>query len=710
MLLGRASLVRGGRGDGRRAGGRLTRLLCVTVCSLAIFGAAAAAAQAACTDTWTGARSNVWGDAGNWSAGHVPGGPNATEDVCLPSGAANYPVQLTYWTYTDPPSGATSGRGNTLIGDLTIASGAGLVIHGQSYVDRGVGGQQMALTMSGTGTIAAGGSLELLASDDGSGTPESTHGGSAMINGTGSLTNAGSFSSVSTTTQATANDGTFHNQLDVSLLDQPGSSGEVTSGFLDVNSGSTLTNQSQWSVDPGAWMNVVHNGLQTGPTTFANQGSYVNAGTTVVGGTGLHNEDPDVFAQSGPESGNPVQLKIASKLSDAAGTGSFLFNSQNGQLAGTIPPGQTVTVEADLYNTNTYLNELTLAGNVTNQGTFVVHTPNVSTDTNTGVRLLGSQLVNQGIVDLASEAPHLINELDIPVTNQHGGSINVQSGTTWFTGGQVVTNDGTLAIAPGANAAVNSNQFLTGKETFVNAADGTIAPQLAGGATGTLTFGHYAVITLGGTAAPQLVGGYAPALGTEVQAFPIITDGVTINGTFAGVANGFTADYSHATGDSPNYIGLVYGGQAATPPPKTGATKTLSTPSVKKPTVKGSTVKLVLSCPKGNGCAKATVKATVTEKVKVKVKTGKGKKAKTKTTIKTEKVVVASTSVTLKSGAHKTVTLTLNKTGKKLLAKAHRLALAITVSTGGKVRKTYKVTVSTKVAKKKAAPKKTHKR
>ena len=48
-------------------------------------------AQTGCTDVWTGASSNDWGTAANWSTGAVPG---TSDDVCIPSGVADLPVVL----------------------------------------------------------------------------------------------------------------------------------------------------------------------------------------------------------------------------------------------------------------------------------------------------------------------------------------------------------------------------------------------------------------------------------------------------------------------------------------------------------------------------------------------------------------------------------------------------------------------------------------
>jgi hypothetical protein len=138
-----------------------------------------------------------------------------------------------------------------------------------------------------------------------------------------------------------------------------------------------------------------------------------------------------------------------------------------------------------------------------------------------------------------------------------------------------------------------------------------------------------------------------------------------------------------------------------------GGTSTgpVSSPSAHVVTVSGGRGKLTvtLSCPAGGAaCAAVTVNATVKEHLEGKKITaiaagGKKKKAPT-----TKQVVVASGDVTLSAGASQALTLTLNSTGRTLLAKFGKLTTIVTVSSAGKTIDTATITVqkATKLKKK----------
>jgi hypothetical protein len=84
-----------------------------------------------------------------------------------------------------------------------------------------------------------------------------------------------------------------------------------------------------------------------------------------------------------------------------------------------------------------------------------------------------------------------------------------------------------------------------------------------------------------------------------------------------------------------------------------------------------------LRCPAGGaGCAAATVKVTVKERL-------------------TKQVVVASGGVTLLAGKKKTLTLKLNSTGRALLTKFGKLAVVVTISSGSKIKTTIKTATVT---------------
>lgn len=674
--------------------------------AFAVQASSATAAQAATScpagaNVWTGAAHNgSWGTPGNWSQGNAPGTSSTTEDVCLPDSATPYAVTLAPFQYinniNNPPVAQLS------VNSLTVGNGASLIIRGASSNGNysSSGGDVTALQLFNGGSISAGGTLELLATDDNDGGGASDNGGRGQITGA-TLTNAGTFVSASQTTQGSAQ--SHQNELGIGLNDLPGSTATVSSGILRVDNANKIINQGTWTVAAGATMLAQYNGFtQSGATSFVNDSSYFNNGTTVMnqsdhGGIGNEESNPIIWTQqAGSVTGNPIQFTDGAELADAAGTGSFLFDHQEGQLAGTIPAGQTVTVEADSYGSNAYLNTFQLDGpQVVNQGTILLHIPNVSADNQTAIRMTGGQLTNQGTVKAVADVPNLVNELDVSVANAHGANLTVASGTLMATNGQTFTNDGMINIAPAAQLEETANQFLTGPETFTNASDGTIAPQIAGASSfGTLQLGPDSTVHLAGTVSPTLVGGYAPAAHATFAAFPI-SSGQTpkISGTFGAVSGGFVADYSHESAGSP-YIGLVYGSAGSTGP-TTGTAPKPSTLGYGKTSVMGTTVRLTLTCSPGAGCPQATVKATIRVREKGHTILGiASNKTKSSKGITVKVIVLATHGVKVGAGKSTTVSIALNATGRRLLAKFHSLRVSMTVSTSGKVRKTVTVTVT----------------
>ena len=153
--------------------------------------------------------------------------------------------------------------------------------------------------------------------------------------------------------------------------------------------------------------------------------------------------------------------------------------------------------------------ELTLAGPILNTGTFTVH----------------------GTVDL-------------------GG-----------TAAAVLTNDGTIGIAPGGLVA------MTGSSTVANEHDGLLAFGISGAPNASAAYGRITAgaLSLGGTVDPVFEHGFAPPAGSEY-----VVDTGASSGSFATVLQGATADYSHA-----GEVGLIGGG----PPTATTTSLTTSAPT-----------------------------------------------------------------------------------------------------------------------------------
>jgi hypothetical protein len=122
---------------------------------------------------------------------------------------------------------------------------------------------------------------------------------------------------------------------------------------------------------------------------------------------------------------------------------------------------------------------------------------------------------------------------------------------------------------------------------------------------------------------------------------------------------------------------------------------------VSHPSVSGGTdaITVTLSCPAGGAsCAAVTVVASVTEHL-----TGGTPTAVTAAKRKhtTKQVVVASGHATLAAGSSKKLTLKLNGAGRKLLAKFHKLAARVTVSSAGRTLATATAQVRSPKPKKK---------
>ena len=201
--------------------------------------------------------------------------------------------------------------------------------------------------------------------------------------------------------------------------------------------------------------------------------------------------------------------------------------------------------------------------------------------------------------------------------------------------------------------------------------------------------------TGGGTVLPVLVGGYAPSANQEFPAF-LLTGGKFV-GTFASVGNGFSADYSHESYEtpSPNYVGLVYqasgggGGSIAKGAPPIA-------PFVHLVSAVGGhgSLSVTLSCASGGPpCQAASVTATVTEHLKGGKITAVSSRKKKKARSQTKRVVIATAGATLAAGTTKTLTLKLNASGRALLAKFGKLTAVVNVTCAGKVLGTAIVTV-----------------
>jgi hypothetical protein len=674
------------------------RSLLVLVGVFILFGVSAASALA-CSDSWTGtAGDGLWSTATNWSSGAAPGN---SDDVCLPDIGHSYTVTL------EPIAGSGGGTINSLtVGTTSGSDTETLDIVGQSFVSGGEtrNGEGLGLANGGTDTINATGSV-VLDSTSGGGTalPSDTPGGPAGLGdspfgGGAILHNFGQIVAESSDFP------TWNEQLNANVTNEPGGSITVVSGSLQQQTSNTVTNQGTVTTDAGGDYDVTSGGTND---VFTNDGTVANNGTFEVGG------QTGTFTQNGPVTGNPVLIEAGSTLADQAGAGAFTLEFDTPILTGTIPAGQTVTVRgASAINGGETQNGTTLSlggTTVTNDGTLVLDatadgTKMLPGDTVGGGVTLGSgTLANAGTLQIKTDDPTWTNVIEATLANGHAGTATV-SGALKQDTAVPTTNDGMFTLTPGAVYTL-----LQGG-SFTNAADGTLATQIASASS----FGSFVLqspccsgpgtVTAGGTLTPQLVGGFAPSAGAEFRI--VALNGGAFTGTFPTVSNNFTGDYKNETA-SPAFVGVIYGGASTGGggggggggAGGGGGGATPATVTVRR--IAGGTelFTVALSCRSGGAaCRTATIAGSATKYVKA------SKKAKAKT--KRTTVLVATGSATLGAGASKTLTLRLNATGRALLKTGTSLTVKVKVTSGGKTIRTVTVKVHKPAKAKKKKPKK----
>jgi hypothetical protein len=641
----------------RVASRRLSGLAVALISSLLLLGLLSGQAWAI-TPTYCSAGTTQWqGGSGDWGTGSWSNGnPSPQCDTVI-----NGNVTVTFTTQVDH-----YGNENSVANlGLTLSGGATVVVQGESD---GVQGNWYNATNLYVGvdglTIDKGSTLDLEASNASAPNPPATVGGSANVSvdsgasGPANLTNNGAI-------VASTNDSAWGESLNVGGT--LANNGSITdeSGLLTFQGQGypyLFNNAGSLTVAAGASATM----LAGDGSLFTNTGSVANQGTFTLQQS-MH------WAQNaGGTTGNPVELTGGETLVDAAGTGAFeiIDGCGGGDLIGTVPQGQTVTVQGTTQNCSGNQGQqsamsLGTGSNpppVVNHGTIVLNASGTGKTSGGSAQVDGvAELDNYGTFDATITDPSFSTTLSIPLVNETGGTVNVTGGELYQTNGTPTTNNGTVNVGPGATWLVQGGSFTN---------SGTLGLQVASATS----FGNFNLtvsskFNAGGTLSPTLVSGYQPAKGAE---FPIVTmNGGSPSGQFGSVAGGFSADYSKETA-TPGYLGMVYGGAAAATP-----TTTVVKPSVKK--ISGGAGKLILklSCAKG---AKSSCSYTVTGTVgKTKVASGHG---------------------TIKPGKSVTLTLKLNKAGRALLNRRHRLRVKVLVSTGGKTLKSATVSV-TKAGRKK---------
>jgi hypothetical protein len=452
------------------------------------------------------------------------------------------------------------------------------------------------------------------------------------------------------TIEAETDPGTSFGELIQGSIQNAGSLTDI-SGTLTLQDSNSLagSNSGAMTVAAGAAT------MLTGGPGFTNSGQI-----TATGSLTLTSLDPQTWTQSGGSvRGSTVSLYDGDALAYSAGTGSFAFGSGNEEnsLSGTIPAGQTVTLDAG--STGDGNDGLAIDGTVTNDGTLIMDAPAGATgnpELDPGPS--GGTFVNNGAINLLDSIASQSNLLRTDLTNDASGVIDVQSGTTYYDGGNTLLNQGTLLIAPAA-------QFIQKAGTATNS--GTLSPQIASGTD----FGTYdlygGTFNAGGALSPVLVGGYVPAADQEFDVLNIgNTD--TYTGKFSTGGNGFTPDATHASPE-PGYVGAVYLASAK------------GTVHAGRVIAKDGKLSVKLSCPAHDSCLGYTETATITEHLKGKKVIGLAA-AKRKTTSKV--ITIARAKGTVAGGKTVTVKLSLNKVGAKLLKRYRKLRTVVTLTVAGK--------------------------
>jgi hypothetical protein len=514
--------------------------------------------------------------------------------------------------------------------------------------------------VSGATTIGTHGALIL------NGTYEGANAGNASLGG-GTVTNSGTITMEGEGYSATlfgaiTNDGT----IDVPY-------GIVSFGYGGNGGAGSLDNQGTIDVSP---VSSSHPNAPAGvealgaPVTDDTGGVIHNEGTFVIK-SGGEPATPGSYDQgNGSETGNPISIGQDSALSYTGSGASSVEVHDSLTMTGDIAAGQKL--QSDI-------------------GTVLTE---ASSFTNAGAIVLNDNYYGGG------GGPAKIALSSGTFTNT--GTILGESGDA-FSGD--VINSGTITLTPGSLWEQESG-------AFTNAAAGTISPQISSKALGLIQLDTGTSFTAGGTLAPVLTEGFLPSPGQEFNV--VNTRGGTWSGSFGAVANGFGADYR-----SSEYIAAIYGSPSIGPTPASTTTPPPTPPTpVPAPIAARAATALVsaiagvagkvlvkLSCPAGGpACASATVKVSVTEHFDGGRLTAVSAKHETKAKNKTKVVVIATKSISLAAGEQAGLSLALNATGSKLLAKHRKLQALVSVSAAGKTIRTQKLTITRPASGSRSAP------
>ena len=366
------------------------------------------------------------------------------------------------------------GNGSTLTGNIPV---------GQTItVDGRVTNVSLAVTgVTDNGTLA-------LASN--------SAGGFAQITGTGTGLAVASGGHLSTSHTGGTSVPVY---IEAPLTNQSGGTVTISAPDTRQDSNTLTTNAGAFTVASGGNLSV------TGGSSFTNTGTLTLTGTmTETNGT---------FTQSGTESGNPVNLNDLT-FADSAGTGSFDDIGNGSTLTGTIPAGQTVTVDGRVTNV-----QLTVTG-VTDDGTLALAANSAGgyadiVGTGSGLTVASGGHLSTSFTG-SGDVPAYI---ETPLTNQSGGTVTIGAPDTRQDEDTLTTNSGTFSVSSGGNLAIS------GGGSFTDAA-GTLT------LTGTMTETNGTFTQSGGTESgnPVNVNDLTLADSAGTGSFDDIGNGSTLTG------------------------------------------------------------------------------------------------------------------------------------------------------------------------------------
>ncbi|HEX3615202.1 MAG TPA: hypothetical protein VHU61_01605, partial [Solirubrobacteraceae bacterium] len=441
----------------RVANHRLSGLAVALILSLLLLGLLSGRAWAV-TPTYCSTGTTQWqGGSGDWGSGSWSNGnPSAQCDTVI-----NGNVTVTFTTQSDH-----YGNEDTANTDgLTLSGGATVVVQGES--DGVIGNWYNATTLNVGAdglTINQGSTLDIEASNATQTPPAGTPpiGGSANVNvdsgasGPANVNNNGAI-------VASTNDSAWGESFNVGGT--IANIGSVTdkSGLLTLqgqgNTAYLFNNSGTFTVDSGASVTM----LAGDGSAFTNAGNVSNQGSFTLQGTMHWNQN------AGSTSGNPIELTGGEVLVDAAGAGAFevIDGCGGGALTGTVPQGQTVTVQGATQGCSGNLGQqsvMTLGTGsnpppVVNHGTIVLNASGSGKTSGGSAQIQGAELDNYGTFDSTITDSNFTTTLSTPLVNEAGGTVNVTGGQLYQTGGTPTTNNGTVNVGPGSTWLVQGGSF-----------------------------------------------------------------------------------------------------------------------------------------------------------------------------------------------------------------------------------------------------------